>query len=565
MDEALSRNAPGLLDAAGLAAEVARFDLAAAVVAADLDEVVARVAREVSESAAAIFCAHRALLADPGFAVKVRDYILRQHLDAPSALELVLSEYTTLFSRIPDEYLRERLSDFRDVIGRLIAQLTVDASRELISMTEPVVLVAPEILPSQTVMFGKLPVVGILTEMGGGAGHAGILARSLGIPTVSGIAGLLQDVHTGDMLVVDAREGTVLVNPGPETEAIFRRIQRDYDSLRHQVVDNRELEAVTTDGVPVHLLANVNSVLDAATAVGVGAVGIGLYRSEYLFLTHPAVPDEEEQYRAYRAIVEASPASVVTIRTLDLGGDKQVRYLGNPRHEANPMLGWRSVRLLEEYPDFFRTQMRAILRSAVHGQVRLLVPMITTIEEVTRVREMFEQTCEDLERQGIPHGEDVPFGIMIEVPAAAFCIDQLLDYADFISIGSNDLIQYLMAADRDNPRVAQLCEPCHPAVFRILKMILDACNARDVPITLCGEMAGRPRCLLPLLGLGLRQFSMSPGFLPTLKRMVRSVPMSAAADVAQTVMQMRSYREVRDYLNGMVDKYAPQVARLDIR
>ena len=564
MDEALSRRDAEPLDAAGVTAEIARLDRAGDAAASELDAIIERVAHEVDEDAASIFRAHRLLLRDPALVAKVKGFILNQHVNAAAALQMALDEYTALFARIPDEYLRERMTDIRDVIGRVAGHLTLEASAKQLEGHDPVVLVAPEILPSHAVMFDRLPVAGIVTERGGSTGHAAILARSMGIPAVSGIRNLLREVHTGDVLIVDGREGLVIANPGPEVESAYRKMQREYVDLRHQLVENRDQEAITADGVKVELLANVNNVLDAAAAVGVGAEGVGLFRSEFTFLTHPTVPTEDEQLSAYLSVIEAAPNQAVTVRTLDLGGDKQVPYLGSQR-EANPFMGWRSIRMTSEYPDFFQTQLRAILRAGRHGQVSVLFPMISTLDEVRRLKRLIDNTRMGLERANVPFSSSVPFGIMVEVPAAALCIDHFLEEVDFVSIGSNDLTQYIMAADRDNPKVAHLCEPFQPAIFRILKPVITACAERNKPVTLCGEMAARPACLLALLGMGMRRFSMSPAFIPTAKELVRSVKLPAATQAAEQVVRMKTATEVRDYLLRRVRQICPKVAKLDTK
>jgi phosphoenolpyruvate-protein phosphotransferase len=339
-------------------------------------------------------------------------------------------------------------------------------------------------------------------------------------------------------------------------------LQREYVDLRDRLIENRDQEPVTLDGIRVDMLANVNTVSDAIMATRVGAGGVGLYRTEYLFLTHPSVPDEEEQLATYRAVIEASPNQRVTIRTLDLGGDKQVPYLGNQR-EANPFMGWRSIRLSSAHPELFQTQLRAILRAGVYGQISLLFPMVSTLEEVQRLKRMVERTRDSLRRHGVAFAENVPIGIMIEVPAAALCLDALLPEVDFVSIGSNDLIQYIMAADRDNPKVAHLCEPFSPALLRLLAQTIKMCNDRHIPVSLCGEMAGRPRCFLPLFGMGLRGFSMSPAFVPTLKEIVRRTSLPVAEEVAARVLDMNTFGEIRGYLTRKSRKIWPNVSLLD--
>jgi phosphoenolpyruvate-protein phosphotransferase (PTS system enzyme I) len=564
VDELLSRREPYYLDASALSGEVSRFDRACAAAAKELDGIIARVCQQLGEDEAAIFRAHRLLLRDPALVSRVKNAILTRRVDATTALHETLEEYGTLFERIPDSYLRERMADLRDVVGRILAHLARQDNRPVLSADEPVILVAPEILPSQALTLDRKLIAGILTEAGGTTGHAAILARSLGIPAVSGLRNLMQEVHTGDLIALDGREGHVYLNPGPEVEAAYRKLQREYVDLCGRLVENSNLESITADGVPVELLANVNSPADAAMAVTAGATGVGLYRTEYLFLAHQSVPDEEEQLAAYRAVIEAAPNRAVTIRTLDLGGDKHVPYLGN-QGEANPFMGWRSIRLSSAYPEFFQTQLRAILRAGRYGKVSVLFPMISTLEEVQRLKRVLARVRRELKNAGEPVPEDVPLGIMLEVPAAALCIEEMLNEVDFVSIGSNDLIQYLMAADRDNPKVAHLCEPFSPALMRLLAHVIKACVARNKPVTLCGEMAGRPRCFLPLFGMGLRSLSMSPAFVPPIKELTRLTTVMAAHEIAERVVKMHTVGEIRGYLTRKVREIWPNVSMLDMR
>jgi len=551
------------LDSAALSAEISRFEQAAAAAARELDVTIDRVIHQVGEEEAAIFRAHRLLLRDPALDRKVRALILDRRVDAARALCLLLEEYERLFTQITDPYLQDRMVDLRDVVRRIQTQLDRDQQRPF-HFQEPVILVAAEILPSEAATLDRNSVAGILTEAGGATGHAAILARSLGIPAVSGIDGLLREVHTGDLIALDGREGYVYLNPGPEVEAAYRKLQREYVDLRGRLIENRDQEAITPDGIPIELLANVNSAADAKLAVAVGAAGVGLYRTEYLFLTHPSVPDEEDQYATYRAVIEASPNRTVTIRTLDLGGDKHVPYLGQ-HHEQNPFMGFRSIRLSSVYPEFFQTQLRAILRAGRHGRVSLLFPMISTLEEVYQLKGMVEKTRLQLRQAGVPHATDIPLGIMLEVPAAALCIEELLQEVDFVSIGSNDLIQYLMAADRDNPRVAHLCEPFSPALLRLLNQVIRACDERGKSVTLCGEMAGRPRCFLALFGMGLRRLSMSPGFVPSIKELLRRTDLATAQNITRQVLTMSTVEEIKKFLTEQIQQIWPNVNFLDVR
>ena len=537
-----------LADAGQIPGEIERFDRAVAVSVEELETIVAKVAQQLGAAEAEIFKSHQQIVLDRSLRAKVHDLIRTQHLTALSALQMVLQEYATAFARSEHDYFRERMADIRDVISRIGSHLTLSAVLPPDHVAEePIILVTHELLPSQAMSLGNLPIAGIVTETGGGTSHAAILARSRGIPAVSGVVGITNDAHTGDPIVVDGRDGVVLVRPDAEAASAYRKMQRDFFDLKDRLVRNRDLPAASADGAQIELLANINTLADARAAVGVGSTGVGLFRTEYLFLTHHDVPDEEEQYEYYRQVIEAAPGRIATIRTLDLGGDKTVPYLGR-RNEANPFMGWRSIRLSFEHPRLSERQIRAILRAGRHGKVSMLFPMITTLEELRHVNRLVEEARRSLRREGTPFGEDVKTGVMIEVPAAAVCIDAILRETDFISIGSNDLIQYLVAADRDNPKVAHLCEPLSPAIFRVLQMIFDACRRTGTPVTVCGEMAGQPRSVLALFGMGLRRFSMSPAFVPMIKALLSSVSTAQAERFAHHVLQLKTSEEIRSYL-----------------
>jgi phosphotransferase system enzyme I (PtsI) len=558
-----------LADAALIPAEVERFDRAVMTSAAELEAIVTKVAQQLGPSEAEIFQSHLAILNDQPLLAKVRSLIEVQQLTALSALQSVMQDYAASFARIKHDYYRERITDVRDVISRIGSHLTLEpgplsgageAQRQ--HGEAPLILVTHEILPSQAMSLDTLPIAGIVTETGGGTSHAAILARSRGIPAVSGVEGITGEVRTGDPMIVDGRDGLVIVRPDSDSTAAYRKMQREFFDLKDRLVLNRDHPAMSADGAQVELLANINNLADSQAAHTVGATGVGLFRTEYLFLTHQDVPDEEEQYQHYRQIIEDSPGRTVTIRTLDLGGDKTVPYLGR-RNEANPFMGWRSIRLSFEHPRLFERQIRAILRAGRHGKVCMLFPMITTLEELRHVNRLVEETRRNLRREGVPFGEDVKTGVMVEVPAAAVCIDAILRETDFISIGSNDLIQYLVAADRDNPKVAHLCEPLSPAIFKVLQMVLAACQRTGTPVTLCGEMAGQPRAVLALFGMGLRRFSMSPAFVPTIKALLASVTTAQAERFAHQVLQLKTSEEIRSYLTSRLHEIASTIEVLD--
>lgn len=546
--------------------ELRRYERARDLTATDLHALGQKVASQVGEEQAAIFRAHETILRDPAFTAKVRTWIVDYREPAESALHRLLNEYTSLFARTKDEYLRERLVDVRDVIIRLSGHLSPVLVPGSDALHGPLIVVAQELLPSQAVALGDREVRGVVTQTGGQTSHAAILARSRGIPAVSGVRDILRQVKNGDTVVVDGRNGHVLINPDPETESAYRKLQREFFHLKDSLAENRDQPAVLADGEPVELLANINSVDDAKAATAMGASGVGLFRTEYLFLTHPDVPDEEEQFKAYRAIISASPGRSVTIRTLDLGGDKTIPYLGHTR-EANPFMGWRSIRLSFEHPEFFATQIRAVLRAAAASRnrpvsVRLMFPMITTLEEIRRVKAMVRKARAQLAAAKKPIGQ-VPIGLMLEVPAAAVSIDSLLKVVDFVSIGSNDLVQYLMAADRDNPKVSHLCQPLSPPVLRVLSNVISACNLANKPVTLCGEMAGQPRAFVLLVGMGLRSFSMSPAFIPTIKELTSHLSPEESRRILSVALKFNTTAHVIRYMGEQIEKIAPNLKLLD--
>ncbi len=546
--------------------ELARYELARDQTAADLRALQRKVAEQVGNEEAAIFGVHESILRDAAFTRKIRNWIVDDRMTAPMALQRLLAEYTELFASTNDPYLRERLADVRDVVVRLSSHLSDVLLPESQVLTGPLIVIADELLPSHVVALGDVDVHGIVTESGSQTSHAAIIARSRGIPAVSGVTGILAEVRTGDTIVVNGRNGHVEVNPEPEALSAYRKLEREFVDLRDHLAENRDDPPLTADEEPFELLANINSVVDAQAARAMGGCGVGLFRTEYLYLMHPNVPDEEEQLAAYKAIIEASPNRHVTIRTLDIGGDKTVPYLGHTHQEANPFLGWRSIRLSFELPNFFLTQIRAILRAAGEAaqpsQVRLLFPMITTLEECRKLRGLVEQACEQHEKESLPFAR-VPIGMMLEVPAAAVSIDLMLDEIDFVSIGSNDLVQYLMAADRDNPKVSHLCQPLAPAVLRVLKHVIETCRAAEKPITLCGEMAGQPRSFLLLLGMGLRSFSMSPAFIPSIKDLALHVSTAEARDLLDRVLALKTTEEIQQLMTEWITEAAPELARFD--
>jgi phosphoenolpyruvate-protein phosphotransferase (PTS system enzyme I) len=557
-----------LLEPQEVPAEVARFENARKKSIIDVRGLQQKVASQIGHDAAAIFAVHESILHDPALVGKVRGWITEEHLTAPAALARLLEFYRTLLEKSGDDYLRERIADIRDVVERLSSYLSSALNKNSPSLAGPIIVVADELLPSQVVMLGNRPVNGIVTQAGSQTSHAAIVARSRGIPAVSGAAGILARTKTGDTIIVDGREGHVIINPDAEMLSAFRKLEREFVNLRDQLAHNHDQPAVTADGQKLELMANINGVADAQAAVAMGASGVGLYRTEYLYMIHPSVPSEEEQLVNYREVIASSPNRSVTIRTLDIGGDKTVPFLGRGHYEANPFMGWRSIRLSFEYPEFFLSQIRAILRAAAPNdtdtdsserRVKILFPMITTLEELRRLKSMVLRAQRRLQDEGLVYGQ-VDFGMMLEVPAAAVMIENLLPAVDFVSIGSNDLVQYLMAADRDNPKVSHLCQPLSPAVLRVLHSVVRACNQHQKPVTLCGEMAGLPQALAVLLGMGLRRFSVSPAVVPTVKEVVHHLTIPLAEELLARALRLKTTKQIRNMLNAQLLAIAPNLS-----
>ena len=548
-----------------ITAELAAYETARDKSATDLLALQRKVESQVGSEEAAIFAVHRAILRDTAFTNKIRNWIVDDRMTSSAALHRLLGEYTTVFAKTNDDYLKERLNDVRDVVVRLSGHLSKARHIKESDFEGPLIVVTDELLPSQAVMLADLNVRGIVTQSGSETSHAAIISRSRGVPAVSGINGILRKVKNGDTIVVDGRDGHVEINPNPETLAAFRKLEREFFDLKDQLAENRDQTAKTSDDTELKLEANINGLPDAVSAVAMGATGVGLYRTEYLYLTHANVPDEQEQYERYRSIIAESPNNNVTIRTLDIGGDKTVAYLGHHHQEANPFMGWRSIRLSFEHPDFFNTQIRAIVRAASEfpkGTVRLMFPMVTNLEEIRKLRSMVRRAYKTLSSQG-ESPKEVPIGMMLEVPAAAISINLMLDMVDFVSIGSNDLVQYLMAADRDNPKVAHLCQPLAPPVLQVLDNVIKTCNRANVPVTVCGEMAGKPKSFLLLLGMGLRRFSMSPAFIPSIKQLASQVSVAEAEQILKSVMRLKTTAQVKRFMTRQIEQIAPNLALLD--
>ena len=555
------------LEEGEISQQLASFETARDQTADDLRALRLKVEKQVGHREAAIFSVQESILQDQAFGEKIIHGIREDRLTVQGALHQLMQEYTTLFAQTEDSYLKERVNDVRDVVIRISSHLSDVLKSDSPALEGPLVLVADELLPSHVVALEDADVRAIVTQAGSQTSHAAILARSRGIPAVCGVSRILSQVNTGDTVIVDGREGHVLVKPDAETRSAYAKLEREFIDLQDRLATNRDQQAISADGIELELLANINGQEDARIAEAMGADGIGLFRTEYLYLAHPDVPDEEEQLQYYQRVIAESPGDKVTIRTLDIGGDKTVPYLGHTHQEANPFLGWRSIRLSFEHPEFFASQLRAVFRASTLAEesgkeLRLMFPMITTLEEMHRVRGMVRRARQELVDAGEKVGK-VLIGMMLEVPAAAVSIDSILHAVDFVSIGSNDLIQYLMAADRDNPKVSHLCQPLSPPVLKLLDNVIRVCRDHNMPVTLCGEMAGQPRAFVLLFAMGLRSFSMSPAFIPSIKELAGRITIAQAEEILEHAMKLRTTTNVKRFMAARLRQIAPSLALMD--
>ena len=501
----------------------------------------------ISKEESAIFDVYRLILEDPALIEQIENQISKEKYVAEYAIRVVFERYLNSIAKIDDPYLRERTTDVRDAAQRLLENLN-GLSGQPYNIPDDAVLVAEDLSPADLSMLEGDKFKGIALATGGVTSHASILAKSFEIPTVVAIEGLMEAVHQGDMLIIDGNAANIHVNPNPEVIREYNRLERDYAELNRELGELKNLPAETTDGRRVSLYANIGLLSDVAFAQLHGAQGIGLYRTEIPFLSHRDFPSEEEQYSLYSRVVEAMAGRPVTIRTLDIGADKYPTYMRSVTAEPNPFLGWRSIRISLVVEEIFKTQLRAILRAGELGRVRLLVPMISSLEEIQKVKEILAEAKHELDREGTPYDRQMELGIMVEVPAAVQLADRFLREVDFLSIGTNDLIQYLLAVDRSNRRVANLYEPLHPAVLSALNSTIAAGKREGKRVGMCGEMAGDPLCAILLLGMGLEEFSTGSLYIPVIKKAIRSISYQGAKAVAEIVLEMDEVGEIKRYL-----------------
>jgi phosphotransferase system enzyme I (PtsI) len=525
--------------------EIARFDKALLITRQQIAKIQDEVEKSLGKNEALIFDAHLLVLEDQALISETIREFETTGRNIETCFDMVSKKYIQAFSEIDDEYLRERAGDIKDVAQRVLQNLLGQAKSSLSRLVERRIVVANDLSPSDSAGIDKGSGLAIVTDSGSKTSHAVIVARSMQVPAVVGVRDLTKRVKTGDWALVDGYDGIVILNPSEQTLFRYGKIQSKKKSFEVLLLEANRQKAVTKDGVDVTLMANIERVEEVSLVKEFYAQGIGLFRTEYLFLNSSRIPTEQEQFLAYKAVVEGVAPNPVIIRTLDLGGDKPMASdPGLFPKENNPFMGYRAIRFCLDNQGLFKDQLRAVLMASKLGKVKLMYPMISGADELARANAVLDECKVELRKRGQAFDEDMEVGAMIEIPSAAATIDILEKQCDFFSVGTNDLIQYMLAIDRGNDRIAHLYEPAHPAVVRTLKLIVDNAHALGVPVSVCGEMAGDPIYAPLLLGLGFDSLSMAPPGIPAVKFLVRAMKMSAARTLATEVLGLTSAKEI---------------------
>lgn len=531
--------------------EIARFEHALLITRQQIQKIQDEVEKNLGADEARIFDAHLLVLEDQALISETIREFETTSKNIETCFNKVSQRYIKAFDEIDDEYLRERAGDIRDVTQRVLQNLLGQAGQNLSRLADKRIVVANDITPSDAASIDRSQAIAIVTDSGSKTSHAVIVARSMKIPAVVGVRDLSKRIKAGDWILVDGYDGVVILNPTEQTLFRYGKIQLQKKSFEQRLLDATRLPCVTLDGVNVILRANIEKVDETPLVKEYMADGVGLFRTEFLYLNNDHVPSEDEQYLAYQSVVLALAPATVVIRTLDLGGDKPMA--SRPElfpHESNPFLGFRAIRLCLEYTDMFKDQLRAVLRASAHGKIQLMYPMISGEEELDRANAVLEECKTELRKKKQAFDEEMEVGAMIEIPSAATTSDILAKKCDFFSIGTNDLIQYILAIDRVNDRIAHLYEPTHPAIIRTLKHIIDQAHAHNIKVSVCGEMAGDPVYLPLLLGLGIDELSMTPPLVPAVKYLVRAMRMSDAKQLVETALKLSSPKEIYAMLDA---------------
>jgi len=543
-----------------IAEEIARFENALIETRAQILKIQEKISKEVDTKHAEIFSAHLLVLEDRTLIEDVITSLKKQKIAVEYIFLEVLKKYTKAFSHIEDEYLKERVADIEDVGKRVLRNLLGQKKKTLKDLKEQVIVVAYDLSPSDTASMHRKSVLGFITDIGGRTSHTAIMAKSLEIPAVVGLETATRQIKHRDTLIVDGTKGVVIINPDKKTLGKYQQERERFEAVEKELVGLKDLPAETKDGRKIELSANIELPEEVLSVVAHGAAGIGLYRTEFFYMDKTKLPTEEEHFKAYKKVAEHIAPNPVIIRTMDLGGDKFVSHLDTP-YEMNPFLGWRAIRFSLARPEIFKVQLRAILRASAYGNLKIMYPMISGIRELEKANEILEEVKAELKKRRAKFNKDIEVGAMIEIPSAALTCDLLAKEVNFFSIGTNDLIQYSLAVDRVNEKIAYLYESAHPAVLRLIKNVIEVGHKNDIWVGMCGEMAGEPHLALILLGLGLDEFSSSPLLLPEIKRVIRAISYKEAKRIAVEALKFESGKEIEEFAMRELKKIAPELGR----
>jgi len=537
-----------------VADEIGRFETALIQTRMQILEMQQRIAESIGAKDAAIFDAHLLVVEDRTLIDEVLRKLETDLCNVEWVFQEVATRYAETLNKIDDPYLRERALDIQDVTKRVIRNLQGKAPKTFLALSEPHILIAHNLTPSDTASINRANVLGVATDLGSRTSHAAILARSLNIPAIVGLHDITVKLETGQHVLLDGSDGLLVIDPAPETLAHYTEIESRRAKVTAKLKELRTTRSTTRDGHHIVLSANIELPEDVEAVAANGAEGIGLYRTEFLYLNRSELPTEHEQFETYRKVAERVRPDPLIIRTFDLGGDKLAPGTVDIADELNPFLGWRAIRLCLENIDIFKTQLRAVLRASVAGNIKIMFPMISGLEELRRAKAVLAECKQELHRSGVPLAEKIEVGAMIEIPSAAICANVLAPEVDFFSIGTNDLIQYALAVDRVNEKLAHLYEPTHPAVLRLLKMIAEAAHANNIWVGVCGEMAGDVALIPLLLGLGMDELSAGATLVPRVKRAVQSLTIPECRELVEETLKLNTASEILARCLDLADK-----------
>ncbi|MGD6856270.1 phosphoenolpyruvate--protein phosphotransferase [Bacillus infantis] len=523
--------------------EVGRFQQALATSKSELEAIREKAEKDLGADKAAIFDAHLLVLSDPELISPIEDKIKTEKVNAEQALKETADMFVSMFEQMDNEYMKERAADIRDVTKRVLSHLLGVQVVNPSMIAEEVIIIAEDLTPSDTAQLNRQFVKGFTTDIGGRTSHSAIMARSMEIPAVVGTKTATEEIQNGDMVIVDGLTGQVHVNPTPEAIESYKEQNAAFEAQKAEWAKLVNEKTVSADGHHVELAANIGTPKDLKGVINNGGEAVGLYRTEFLYMGRDQLPTEEEQFEAYKAVLEGMEGNPVVVRTLDIGGDKELPYLNLPK-EMNPFLGFRAIRLCLEEQDIFRTQLRALLRASSYGNLKIMFPMIATLDEFRQGKAILEEEKQKLSSEGVKTADKIELGIMVEIPSTAVLADQFAKEVDFFSIGTNDLIQYTMAADRMNERVSYLYQPYNPAILRLVKMVIDAAHKEGKWAGMCGEMAGDETAIPLLLGLGLDEFSMSATSILKARSQILRLSREEMKELAEKALQMGTAEEV---------------------